>query len=892
MSGAVHRVRAYSLELAVASEEEALRLQPRLGDFNRDRLLPVVERVCDELAAAGRHQRLERIEIDLGALPAVGFEAAAEERLYREFKAALERALAAAGRGEGAGGEELSEAEVRRRLLAAYLTRGYLPYWADPASRFDTLFDAVAAAEPDALVALVVHLGGSETVLRRLAAQLGEAQWRRLIELLEPEHGDLILSYLFDLEYVHRFERLLALSDRRFSRLVRQLALAYLVEERGSQFNRRSFVRSLLSRIARGQGLSYALLLGTLVNALERSRRHRPPRSSLPAVILFLAQELAAADGAEGRVADPDGMTARADAEPAPTAGATPLPAAADPLSRPELERTLAARAPAEAALLLAFVDAVATISIAYRPATERVAGVVLEEVLRLNPGQRLGEAGFSRILWRLFGRPLPEPVSRPLRAATGEWQRAGRLPEEAVAGFAAAVAALEPRHPAPPPAAHPTADPAAARRAALLGRLLAELPAVAAGERTIEAQPPRAGEISDEALLRGLRELLAAPGDEAVTLIRERARDARRRRHWARDLPEEALEGLSLLLEPVRGRELLAPHRLLTRAWQAVAPPSRPSLAARTSAWELLLAFLAGESVPGATRGGAAGLVEGFFHWAAARSRAGLATAAAVPRLGRALLARSLRLARHGGHGAVVEALRTRRDSLLAAWATGAETAAAGRPVPEGGEGEGAQAGGRGKGPAPSAAGPSRPARPLRGPTAFNLGGDERRDEGEPIYLGNAGLVLVGPFLPRLVQALGWDPADREGAGRVAHLLQHLVDGRCDAPEPELVLNKLLCGLAPEEPIARAHEPADGELDLCATLLQSLLANWPALANTSIAGLRETFLQRQGKLLRSADGWRLTVQRKTLDVLVDQVPWSISVLYHPWMREAIYVDW
>jgi hypothetical protein len=33
-------------------------------------------------------------------------------------------------------------------------------------------------------------------------------------------------------------------------------------------------------------------------------------------------------------------------------------------------------------------------------------------------------------------------------------------------------------------------------------------------------------------------------------------------------------------------------------------------------------------------------------------------------------------------------------------------------------------------------------------------------------------------------------------------------------------------------------------------------------------------------------------VQRKTLDILVDQVPWSIGVVFHAWMPAALHVTW
>jgi len=171
----------------------------------------------------------------------------------------------------------------------------------------------------------------------------------------------------------------------------------------------------------------------------------------------------------------------------------------------------------------------------------------------------------------------------------------------------------------------------------------------------------------------------------------------------------------------------------------------------------------------------------------------------------------------------------------------------------------------------------------------------------GDPIYIHNAGLILTSPFLPHLFQELGMLRQDQEGrwrwhdsatASRAVHLTQYLVDGQTSAPEPLLVLNKIICGLQAAQPVDPEITPTPEELDLCDSLLRSMIANWTIIAQSSVAALRETFLQREGKLEHGEDRWKLRVQRKTLDMLVDQIPWSISVVHHPWMPEALYVTW
>jgi hypothetical protein len=201
----------------------------------------------------------------------------------------------------------------------------------------------------------------------------------------------------------------------------------------------------------------------------------------------------------------------------------------------------------------------------------------------------------------------------------------------------------------------------------------------------------------------------------------------------------------------------------------------------------------------------------------------------------------------------------------------------------------------------------------PLR--AALDVRAKERRPEPVPaaaarrepaadpgaIFVANAGLVLVSAYLPRLFQALDFLAPGVTGRlewrapelrDRAVHLLQWLVDARCDAPEPALALNKLLAGMDPSEPVAAAIEPTAAELAACATLLATILANWPPLQSSSIEALRETFLQREGKLARGGEGWALDVERKVLDILIDQLPWGFSTILHPWMSELVTVRW
>jgi hypothetical protein len=353
----------------------------------------------------------------------------------------------------------------------------------------------------------------------------------------------------------------------------------------------------------------------------------------------------------------------------------------------------------------------------------------------------------------------------------------------------------------------------------------------------------------ADAAELARLFARLADEDDPALAayIAAHRARP-RARARWAAILPYPAMGRLVHLLVPNEARVLLDGVMLLTTAWRQLAP-----FGARRPAPEALWAMLL-DQVAEPRRISVPAVLDA------------LVTRLAGDDAGQAakVRERARKLAREGGYASVATALRR------------------------------------------GAASPPQPRRPAAArPASRDAGGTEHgvkvQEPEHALYVGNAGLVLLHPYLPTLFERLGLlvtGDDDRpvippgDPASRAVHLLQYLADGRLDRPEPELVLNKLLCGQPTFQPVARSIAPTQADLEICDDLLRAVIANWPILADTSPAALQETFLQREGRLRHGDGKWTLQVQRKTLDVLVDQVPWSFAVVYHRWMTDPIYVTW
>ncbi len=167
-------------------------------------------------------------------------------------------------------------------------------------------------------------------------------------------------------------------------------------------------------------------------------------------------------------------------------------------------------------------------------------------------------------------------------------------------------------------------------------------------------------------------------------------------------------------------------------------------------------------------------------------------------------------------------------------------------------------------------------------------------------IEVRNAGLVLFAPWMIQLFGRLNLLQEDKKAFASVdeqvrgAFILQALVDGTeiKDYEEHELFLNRLLVNLPVEEVLPSRIEWKDGEAELIGSLTENLRLSWPKMKNTSLEGLRHSFLQREGMLEEQEGEWKLTVHPKGLDVLLDSLPWGFSMVRLPWMDKILRVAW
>ncbi len=164
-------------------------------------------------------------------------------------------------------------------------------------------------------------------------------------------------------------------------------------------------------------------------------------------------------------------------------------------------------------------------------------------------------------------------------------------------------------------------------------------------------------------------------------------------------------------------------------------------------------------------------------------------------------------------------------------------------------------------------------------------------------VLIENAGLVLLYPYFKNLFNFLqllnGHAFTDEKAMHKAIVYLHYLIYNEMPEDETLLVLNKILCGADPET-VIHLHEITftDEELAEANELKRTVIQHWSKLGSTTVQGFTDTFLKRNGSLIFRAGDYHLYVEKKGFDVLLDTLPWPISIIRLPWNNYLINLNW
>ncbi|CAM1358341.1 contractile injection system tape measure protein [Tenacibaculum xiamenense] len=162
-------------------------------------------------------------------------------------------------------------------------------------------------------------------------------------------------------------------------------------------------------------------------------------------------------------------------------------------------------------------------------------------------------------------------------------------------------------------------------------------------------------------------------------------------------------------------------------------------------------------------------------------------------------------------------------------------------------------------------------------------------------MYVENAGVILTHPFLKFLL--INRELYDEEtqkitNPEKAIHLIHFVATGKEQDLESNMVFEKIICGISPDQPINRFIYLSEEDKQEAENMIQAVLSNWEKMNNASIDLLRYEFFNRNGKLTTGKKTVSLKIERKPQDLLLNKINWNMSMVKLPWLTTMIQVEW
>ncbi|QHI35483.1 hypothetical protein IMCC3317_08290 [Kordia antarctica] len=156
------------------------------------------------------------------------------------------------------------------------------------------------------------------------------------------------------------------------------------------------------------------------------------------------------------------------------------------------------------------------------------------------------------------------------------------------------------------------------------------------------------------------------------------------------------------------------------------------------------------------------------------------------------------------------------------------------------------------------------------------------------------SGLILLHPFLTTFLKGADLVTENNEikDIDKACMLLHYLATENEEVTDVELTLEKIMLGI-PLETIIDYQTPLTTEdKALCDELLNAVLTHWVVLKKSTINTLRDMFIKRDGYITITEESIKLKIEHMAQDILLEKVPWNISLFRLKWMEKMVHIEW
>ena len=292
------RLQKQILDIRYHDEENARPFQDRLRHVYYGKIVSEMESVLKKHDADQSIFRINSLEVDLGEVFEEEFDSEWPRRFRERFEDELVKRLQLIRSEKGSAHD--AQIPIRKKqaeIFEYYLLHGVLPWNADGKSNPSLMAEELLNHHVDDLIRVLRKHGGREKVIRRLVVQLTEKQIIRIIEAVQPTEAKFIVETVEKVDLTRKKEAFVKTDSVHFRSKLWEFVLGYILEDRGSYFNTKEFVKSTLFGMAEHFNIERNQLIIQFYRAVTRIEKEISLSMTLRRILTEIYEETT--EGAE-----------------------------------------------------------------------------------------------------------------------------------------------------------------------------------------------------------------------------------------------------------------------------------------------------------------------------------------------------------------------------------------------------------------------------------------------------------------------------------------------------------------------------------------------------------------------------------------------------------------
>ncbi len=287
-----HIISKFRWENTFDQKQKASELQQRISSWSNTKMEKEIATVFDRICPATQTWSIQSMTLDLGYIDYDNLEEDLSEKLSNQLNNKL-IALILQSEKQGNNIALLHTDVSQISMLSHYFLTGTMP-WNHKST--DSSINKIMAWQfkknKQNIISMLQEVGAtSENVRKRMAWQLDEPIVLKIIEGLETNNHNQIITFSEELTQIQQQQTLVPANKKDFKKNLWFWILNYLFTDRGTIFNKVAFMKSSIQQMSNHYNISYSELLNMIELAIDHINLKTSTKADFILILNLLTQE-------------------------------------------------------------------------------------------------------------------------------------------------------------------------------------------------------------------------------------------------------------------------------------------------------------------------------------------------------------------------------------------------------------------------------------------------------------------------------------------------------------------------------------------------------------------------------------------------------------------------